>query len=82
MKEYGMVVKTVDLEQVLKVLGEKELGEYLSVTLDRISQITSKILPEMKGGGWNIFSHDLCKIDDKLVVSFMVYRDLKGVSKN
>jgi hypothetical protein len=74
MAEYSVVTTSIELipEQLSKDVDEFNAG--LITLLNQIVQNTSKACQKVEGGNWHILSHALTRIDNHLVVSFLLRR--------
>jgi hypothetical protein len=70
---YGFVIRAATLTPFLARATENEVATSLSQTLNQIMLETSHALDESPGGpGWELVSHNLIRLDNHLVVSFLV----------
>jgi len=75
MYEYAIMSETVNVKpEALVAESKKELLSSLGIDLVRVMDIVHKSLNTYEGGGWEILSHDLTKLDRHLVVSFLIRR--------
>ena len=49
-------------------------ADKLAGTLATITQRMREDLPRYKGGGWEVVSHSVCRIDGLVVLSFLISR--------
>ena len=75
MYEYAIMSETVNVKpEVMVTETKKVLLDNLGTDLIRVMDIVHKSLRTYEGGGWEILSHDLTKLDRHLVVSFLIRR--------
>ena len=74
-REYATMVQTAELKPGLADFTSDEVGQNIAVGLSQVLQKASKGLQTLQGGGWEILSHDLTRIDRHLVVSLLICRD-------
>ena len=74
MGEYSMMVQTMQLQPGMSDATGEEVGKSLAVALGQIVKTVSTASQKLEGGGWEIVSHELTRIDRHLVVSFLLRR--------
>jgi hypothetical protein len=74
MAEYGMIVTSIDLKPGIEDAAKEEIGVSLTNALGQVVQKTSKGLPSLQGGGWEIVSHNLMRLQSHLIVSLLIRR--------
>jgi hypothetical protein len=73
---YAVVIRAATLTPFLARATDKEVAASLSQTLNQIMLETSQSLDESPDGpGWELVSHNLIRLDNHLVVSFLVRRE-------
>jgi hypothetical protein len=72
--EYGMIVTNVDFKPAIETAPGKDIAQNLTVVLQQVVQTTSKAIDKLEGGGWHIISHELTKLGNTLLVSFLIRR--------
>ena len=75
MREYCTMVQTITLKPGLADATSNEVSQGIAVGLNNIVQKVTKGMQKLQGGGWEMVSHQLTRIDRHLVVSFLLYRD-------
>ena len=74
MSEYATVVTNVDLKpEAYSQTGDK-LAQSLTLTLSKVLKNTTKARESFQGGRWDILSHQIFRIGDHLLVSFLLRR--------
>lgn len=74
MSEYSVVVTDIDLSPDIEKVTSDQLDASLTMSLNQIVQKTSKVIQTHEGGGWEIISHELTRLGNRLVVSFLLRR--------
>jgi hypothetical protein len=73
MYEYAIMSETVALE-LLTGKTKKELLNKLEMALIRVMDVVHKSLRTYEGGGWEILSHDLTKLEHHFLITFLIRR--------
>jgi hypothetical protein len=71
MAEYNTVSSCILLKHDIENATVEEIGESVNQALYQAVQTTAKEL-KAQGGGWNIISHELTKLGNNLIVSFLL----------
>ena len=58
MKEYGFMVHTVEINPDADDASSEEVSKAMAVGLNQILRKALKGLPAVRGGGWEIASHN------------------------
>lgn len=74
MAECSFMVQTLQLQPGLADATGNEVSEGLASQLQELVQTVNKSSKSFLGGGWEIASHDLTRIDRHLIVSFLLSR--------
>lgn len=75
MYEYAILSEAVNVKpEVLVAATKKELLDNLGIALIRVMDIAQKSIKTFQGGGWEILSHQMTRLDHHLVVSFLIRR--------
>ncbi len=74
MVEYSVAVGCINMKPNMENTTSKELNLGLTKALGNIVQKMSKDIENANGGTWEIVSHELTKIGNKLAVSFLLRR--------
>ncbi len=74
MAEYGMVITSVDLKPGIETAPGEQVAQSLTIVLQKVVGSTSKAVEKLEGGGWGIIAHDLTKVGNNLLVSFLLRR--------
>ncbi len=74
MTEYGIVVTTGELKVGMADATANEVSQSVTVVLNQMLQNAQKASETFQGGGWDILSHEVTRIDRHLVVSFLLRR--------
>ena len=74
MVEYSVAVGCINMKPNMENATSKELNLGLTKALGNIVQKMSKDIENANGGTWEIISHELTKIGNKLAVSFLLRR--------
>jgi hypothetical protein len=74
MAEYGMVLTNIDLKPEIATAKGEQIAQGLTIVLQKAVQQTSKGIDTLEGGGWGIIAHDITKIGNNLIVSFLLRR--------
>ncbi len=74
MTEYTMMLQMMELRPNIIAATREEVTNNLTSALHKTIQAVSKGIPSLDGGGWEILSHDLTRLDRHLIVSFLLHR--------
>jgi len=74
MAEYGVMAQSVDLKPEAYSATGALLAKTITESMNQILIKASKGLQSFQGGGWDIMSHQITRIGDHLVVSFLLRR--------
>ena len=74
MSEYATVVKALDLKPAAYNAPRDQLAKATSLTFGNVVNRISKDTQSFQGGGWEIVSHNLTRIGDHLLASFVIRR--------
>ncbi len=80
MAEYNMMLNTIELKPGVAEATADEISKDLTMHLGEISQGMSKATESFQGGGWEVVSHALTRIDSHLILSFLIRRDKKRIN--
>ena len=75
MAKYGIMVQTMKIKPNMADATPNEVSQALTVGLNQTVQKASKGLDTLEGGGWEIVSHALTRINRHLVLSFLICRE-------
>jgi hypothetical protein len=73
MYEYAIMSETIALKPLV-AKNKKELLDGLGMALVRIMDVVHKSLRTYEGGGWEILSHDLTKLEHHFLITFLTRR--------
>jgi hypothetical protein len=74
MAEYSVAVGCINMKPNMENATSKEINLGLTKALGNIVQKMSKDIDKINGGSWEIVSHGLTKLGNKMVVSFLLHR--------
>jgi len=74
MAEYAVLATTGELKVGMADASANEVSQSVTVVLNQIVQKAAKGMEKLQGGGWDIVSHEVTRIDRHLVVSFLLRR--------
>jgi len=75
MYEYCVMFETADVKPEILVTATKdEFSQNLQVALAGVIHRVSERMKTFQGGGWEIMSHQLTRLDLYLIVSFLLRR--------
>lgn len=74
MAEYGMVVTTIVLKPEIETAKADQVAQDLTIVLQKKIGQTSKAIETLQGGGWGIIAHDLTRLGNNLLLSFLLRR--------
>jgi hypothetical protein len=69
-----MAINTLQLKTVTPDATGDDMNKYISLGVNRIFRDVAEGTQQVEGGGWEILSHSLTKLDNHLVVSFLLSR--------
>jgi len=75
--EYAFLVTTLTLTPGLADATSAEVSKGLGTALGPFGEQLAKSVPSFQGGGFEIVSHDLTRIDRHLVVTLLLRRYTK-----
>jgi len=75
MTEYGFMVHSIEIKPEADDASPVEVSKMMAVGLNQIVQKAAKSLPTLKGGGWEIASHNLVRVGKHMVVSILISRE-------
>ena len=71
MAEYNTVSSCILLKHNIENATAEEMGESVNKALYQAVQSTAKEL-KAQGGGWKIISHEITRLGNNLIVSFLL----------
>ena len=75
MYEYAIMSETVAVKPELLVADTKKaLLDGIGMGMVRVMDVVHKSLKSYEGGGWEIVSHDLTKLEHHLLITFLIRR--------
>ena len=74
MAEYGVMAQSVDLKPEAYSASGALLAKTITESTNQILIKAAKGLQSVQGGGWEILSHQITRIGDHLIVSFLLRR--------
>ena len=72
--EYSIVVQDITIKPGIGDSTGSEVSEDLSRALMKPLQAVNKTVDTYQGGGWEIVSHQLTRLDRHLALSFLIRR--------
>jgi len=75
MSEYSMMVQTAELKPGIADMTTNEVSQSLSQAFGQAVSKAAQGANTVAGGGWEILSHEITRLDRHLVVSFLLKRD-------
>ena len=75
MIEYGVMVGSAELKPAIMMATSDQVAQTITTILNHELQKVKKALNSFQGGGWEIISHELTRIDSHVAVSFLVRRE-------
>jgi len=73
--EYAFMVNTFPILPEIADATDREISQSIGGVLGPLGTQLSKAIPEFQGGGWEIVSHDLTRIDFHLAVTLLLRRE-------
>lgn len=74
MTEYTILVKTTELNSAIARATPDEVTEHLTPPLTEVGKELSQICETLLGGGWEIVSHDIARLNHHLLIAFLLRR--------
>ena len=74
MAEYSTVVTHIDLKPEAYSQTGDQMAKNLTAVLGKVLKSTAKLSESFQGGKWEILSHQIFRIGDHLLVSFLLRR--------
>ena len=71
--EYSTTVQVATVDVLPQASGD-EIHQQWTNLLSQTLQTVTKILPNLRGGGWEIISHDHLVVGNHWVISFLLRR--------
>lgn len=78
MVEYGVMAGSAELKPEIKTAPSDQVTQALTAILSNELNKVNKAVNSFQGGGWEIISHELTRIDSHVIVSFLVRREKQG----
>ena len=75
MREYCTMVRTLEIKAGMADATADEVTNDLTVSLAQAVHAASTGTQTLEGGGWEIVSHNLARVDRHLIVSFLLCRN-------
>ena len=73
--EYAFLTTSITISQEIADATGGEVSRSIGGALGPFGEELGRALPEFQGGGWEVVSHDLTRIDFHLVVSLLLRRE-------
>ncbi len=72
--EYAFMVETVTIQPGIADATADEVSHTIVGTFAPLVGKLGTNLPQLAGGGWQVVSHDLTRIDRHLILTFVIRR--------
>jgi hypothetical protein len=73
-KEYSIMVHTIQLKPGIGDATSDEVSQGLTIALAQVIQTVGKAAQSLEGGGWDVISHEITRLDRHVVISFLLSR--------
>jgi hypothetical protein len=75
--EYMTSQGAIDFKPIATTMSGNDLAKDLTRDFGKVIDDLQKLIPEARGGGWEVVSHSLLLLGNHLIVSFLLRRDLR-----
>lgn len=76
--EYGSIIDVIEIKPGVADLTREEFGDTFAPSFAHVIQRVTSGAATLKGGGWEIISHDLARFDRYLLVTFVLRRPVQS----